>query len=205
MVVQSPLRSHSSLQDSSVDLDKLEDDRLVRAVLESWIDGVLVLTEQGEWIQSNDAARRICHRLTKGEQTDSVPKEIWRICQTLIQARTIYPEGTAIVEAEIAIAKSTLRVRVRWFESSPNAHPYLIVFLEDRHESAWHLAIAEVDRYRLTPREAEVWLLHRDNYTYKEIAAELYITTNTVKKHIKSIHAKRQNVLYMEDIQQECS
>jgi DNA-binding CsgD family transcriptional regulator len=53
----------------------------------------------------------------------------------------------------------------------------------------------EVDQYGLTPRQAEVWLLRRANYTYKEIAAELYISLNTVKKHMKDIQAKRETVL----------
>jgi DNA-binding CsgD family transcriptional regulator len=59
--------------------------------------------------------------------------------------------------------------------------------------------IAEVDKYGLTPREAEVWLLRRAKYALKEIATELSISLNTVKKHIKNIHAKREIVLYMEE------
>jgi DNA-binding CsgD family transcriptional regulator len=47
--------------------------------------------------------------------------------------------------------------------------------------------------------EAEVWLLRRRHYTLKEIATELSISINTVKKHLKNIHAKREAVLYMEE------
>jgi DNA-binding CsgD family transcriptional regulator len=36
-----------------------------------------------------------------------------------------------------------------------------------------------------------VWLLQQNNYTYKQIAAELGITPNTVKKHVRNIYAKR--------------
>jgi DNA-binding CsgD family transcriptional regulator len=42
-------------------------------------------------------------------------------------------------------------------------------------------------------------LLRRANYTCKEIAAELYISLNTVKKHMKNIHAKREKALHSED------
>ena len=37
-------------------------------------------------------------------------------------------------------------------------------------------------------------MLRRANRTYDEIARELYITVNTVKRHLKSIYAKRKEV-----------
>ena len=59
--------------------------------------------------------------------------------------------------------------------------------LNSRH----YLALTEADRYGLTPREAEVWLLRRANRPCKEIAVDLRISLNTVKKHMKSILAKQ--------------
>lgn len=59
-----------------------------------------------------------------------------------------------------------------------------------------NLAIAQAEHYGLTSREAEVWLLRQANYSCREIAAELYISLNTVKKHMKNIHAKREKVLH---------
>jgi DNA-binding CsgD family transcriptional regulator len=53
-------------------------------------------------------------------------------------------------------------------------------------------AIADAKPYNLTPRETEVWSLKQTNYTYKQIAATLYISVNTVKKHIKNIYFKQQ-------------
>ena len=88
-----------------------------------------------------------------------------------------------------------LRIRVRWFKFDLGSSPYLLVLLEDQIQSAQRLAISEVDLYGLTPREAEVWLLYRTNYTYKEIAAELYISINNVKKHMKNIRTKQQMAL----------
>jgi uncharacterized caspase-like protein/DNA-binding CsgD family transcriptional regulator/energy-coupling factor transporter ATP-binding protein EcfA2 len=49
----------------------------------------------------------------------------------------------------------------------------------------------ECKKYGLTAREAEIWILRRQNKSYKQIASELYIALDTVKKHMKSIHAKR--------------
>lgn len=50
----------------------------------------------------------------------------------------------------------------------------------------------ECAKYGLTPREAEVWILRQQKKSYKQIASELFITVDTVKKHFKSIFAKRE-------------
>ena len=49
----------------------------------------------------------------------------------------------------------------------------------------------------LTSREQEIWSLRRSNYSYKEIAAELHITLNTVKKHLKNIYSKRETLQFL--------
>ncbi len=96
---------------------------------------------------------------------------------------------------EIVIDKSTiLRVRVRWLDLDKVNTSCLLITIENRYESLKNTALAEVKQYDLTQREGEIWLLHRSNYTYKEIAEQLYITINTVKKHMKNIHAKRQTL-----------
>ena len=44
--------------------------------------------------------------------------------------------------------------------------------------------------YGLTPRESEVLALVPTGYTYKKIAEELFISSNTVLSHMKSIYRK---------------
>ena len=177
------------------------DNILLQGVIESFFDGILILTEQGEVIQANDLARQICEQLTQGKsQWNPVPKEIWRVCQALIESRSLYHNQPVIIESEITTDKLTLlRIRTQWLKLSAINYPCLLVILEDRYQSVQNLAIAEVDKYGLTLREAEVWLLRRRQYALKEIATELSISINTVKKHIKNIHAKREIVLYMEE------
>ncbi|WP_339382310.1 helix-turn-helix transcriptional regulator [Nostoc flagelliforme] len=70
--------------------------------------------------------------------------------------------------------------------------PCLLVTIENQYESVKNVALTEVKKFDLTRREAEIWFLYRSNYSYKEIATKLYITINTVKKHMKNIHTKRQ-------------
>ena len=194
MLTQTPTKHNFIRTLEKSDPQSIQSDiTLLKIVIESFIDGILILTDQGEWVQSNEHARQICEKLTPGKlQPNSVPEEIWRVCRALIESRRSYPNQPVILESEITTDKqTTLRVRVRWFRLNAISSPCLLVILEDRYESIQNLAIAEVDKYGLTPREAEVWLLHRTNYSHKEIAENLYISLNTVKKHLKNIHAKR--------------
>jgi DNA-binding CsgD family transcriptional regulator len=165
-------------------------------VIESLLDGILILTEQGELVQANNLARQICEQITPTQsQLNSVPKEILDVCQALIESRDLFPTQSMIIESEIVFNQVTiLRIRVRWFKLNAFPHPCLLVMLEDRCQSIQKLANTEVNKYGLTPREAEVWLRRRANYTYKEIATELYISINTVKKHLKNIQLKRLSV-----------
>jgi DNA-binding CsgD family transcriptional regulator len=169
---------------------------LLRAVVESWIDGILILTEQGQWVEANGAARTLCKQLSQQQARPSlVPGVIWSICQELIRSRETFPQQPIVLESEILVEGTTLRVRVQWFSLEETDRPYLMVILEDRHQSNLNRAIAEVDQFHLSPREAEVWLLYRTGYTYKAIAKELFISLDTVKKHLKSIRVKQHRSL----------
>jgi DNA-binding CsgD family transcriptional regulator len=173
---------------------------LFQAVLEGFIDGILILTDQGEWVHANDCARRICHQLTTGvSQSDRVPQEIWRACKCLIDSLNLCSDQSVTIEDEITTSKSaSYRIRAQWLNLDTIQRPCVLVTLEDRLQSVQNAAIAEGQKYGLTPRETEVWLRYRANYSYKEIASELYITFNTVKKHMKNIYVKQQLALEAE-------
>jgi DNA-binding CsgD family transcriptional regulator len=189
----------STEEQKSSQQDQL-DNVLLQGIIENFIDGILILTDRGELVQANNLACQICNRLVQGKpQPNLVPQEIWRVCQALIEICGSYCDRSVIMESEITTEPSTtLRIRARWLALDVRSHPCLLVILEDRYHSIQNLAIAEVDRYGLSPREAEVWLLRRANYYLKDIATELHISLNTVKKHLKNIHAKREKLLCME-------
>lgn len=174
---------------------------LLQAIIEGFVDGVLILTEGGNWVHSNERALRICHKLCQDKsQVNSVPQPIWHICESLIDSRDIFPDQSMIIEDEIDTDdECTFRIRARWFAFEETAQPYILVTMEDRLQSTQNAAVAEIKKFGLTSREAEVWLLRRSNYSYKEIAAKLYITHNTVKKHLKNIYAKQQEMLWEEE------
>jgi len=59
---------------------------------------------------------------------------------------------------------------------------------------ARHIAVAAVDEDldRLAEREREVMRLIARGYAYKEVAAELFISTKTVDSHVSSVLRKLQ-------------
>lgn len=157
-------------------------------IVENLIDGAMILTYTGELVVSNKNAVHICHQLTQQltQNLSRVPQQIWYCCQTLIENQL------KVIEDEIKTNEAvTIRIRASWLSSGSTELPHLLVILEDQHQAIEHRARAEARKYGLTERETQVWLLRRAGRAYKAIAAELYIAEDTVKKHIKSIHAKR--------------
>ncbi len=166
---------------------------LLQGVLEGLTDGILILSEQGEWIYHNYYAYCICQRLHQGSgDTKKVPEVIWRNCEALLESRTLFPDQPVVIESEVTLNPSDVyRIRVRWLTLEDSSRPYLAVLLEDRRQSMQSRAIAEAILYDLTPRQADVWLLRRAGFSYQQIAMELFITLNTVKRHLKDIRLKQ--------------
>ncbi|BAY13479.1 helix-turn-helix transcriptional regulator [Calothrix sp. NIES-2098] len=167
---------------------------LLKAIIESFVDGIFILTTEGKLIYTNEFARSISRQLMLEETANyQIPEEIWRVCQSLIESRELFPDEKIIIESEISPKPTVkLRLRARWLELCASKHNFLLVTVEDWHQYSQSIAISDAKKYNLTEREIEVWQLRRANMTYKEIAKQLYITINTVKKHLKNIHAKQQ-------------
>lgn len=183
--------SHSQI--NFKDRDSLKTDFLQK-IVEKLVDGILIVSQTGKILYVNTKMNSICCQLNKFlNSQNSIPPNIWYLCESLVESHSLFPDKNLILSDEISIDKSTiLRIRVRWLDLDKINKSCLLITVENRYESLKNIALAEVKQYDLTQREGEIWLLHRSNYTYKEIAEQLYITINTVKKHIKNIHAKRQ-------------
>lgn len=191
IATKSTLHATREAVDHPSEASRLSD--LLQGVVEGLIDGVMLVTSQGELIHANSCAQRICRQLSQNSsRNDAVPQQIWRKCQALLRSRELFPNRAVIVEDEIELAEGNMiRIRVRWLDQCHLQRSCLLIALEDQRQSAQYRAIAEAHKFGLTDRETEVWLLKRANYKYKQIAASLHIAEDTVKKHIKSIHAKR--------------
>lgn len=164
-------------------------------LLEGLPIGLLILGPQGSLVLSNSCARSICARLPKASEPplphfpcpNFLPQPIRRMCQAVIESRDLFPERPVIIEDVVPLDSfTTIQIRARWLELETDS--YLLVMLETEPQAQ---PLSEAP-HQLTDREAEVWQLRRAGYPYKAIAAQLQITLNTVKKHIKSIHAKRE-------------
>jgi DNA-binding CsgD family transcriptional regulator len=180
---------------------------LLHAVIESFVDGILILTNEGEIVHINEEGREICHHLngrlaeryagSVAQKTNLVPREVWSLCESLIESWELFPGENIQLESEIYIPQGLyVRVRVRWMQLGVAKQNLLLVTLEDRQYTVESQIMADIKKYRLTQREAEVWSLRRANLSYKEIATKLYITINTVKKHLKNVYAKQQELIY---------
>ncbi|BAY07024.1 helix-turn-helix transcriptional regulator [Calothrix sp. NIES-2098] len=166
-------------------------------LIESLEDGILILDDMGKVVHANASAYPMCTQLQQeyGHQK-FMHSVIWQLCQSLIDKQHLNADNPIVLSDEIVVNPSSIfRIRVRCLNLKITQMPHFLVTIENSHESLKNIAIAEVIKYDLTPREAEIWSLYRGNYSYKDIAAKLYITINTVKKHMKNIHAKRQAYL----------
>jgi DNA-binding CsgD family transcriptional regulator len=171
-----------------------ENPNVLQEVIDGLQDGILILTETGDISHANTSGSYICRQICQANsQQNIVPSEIWNICQSLINNQDLFSDKLVILSDEIVLDKSNIfRIRVRWLDLKIDEPFYLLVTIENRYDSLRNIAIAEVKKYNMTAREAEIWLLYRCNYSYKEIATQLFITVNTVKKHMKNISSKRQ-------------
>jgi DNA-binding CsgD family transcriptional regulator len=178
---------------SDIDCEGGKNYQVGRALVEELIGGILVFNDQQKLIYASEAAYRVLSRLKQSENPQNlIPNEIWHICQSLVQSRHLFPDQNWLIEFDIFTnAATTLHICSRWLNLDVIDHPCLLLTIEDRQQAILNLVIEEAERYGLTPREKEVWLLQQSNCTYKQIAAELGITPNTVKKHMRSIYAKK--------------
>jgi DNA-binding CsgD family transcriptional regulator len=184
----SPRSSKKNRQssNSSTDSGATHETALWAALLAAMPIGVMVLTDLLKLVYRNEQAKALCDRLQKD---NAVPDIVRGLCQRLMAEEVVIPEPL-IMEYQGA-ADQFFRLQVKWMNSSGKS--FLVVFLEDCHMLLQDELKIEQAKYDLTVREAEVWCLLRQRYSYQEISELLKITLNTVKTHAKNIYAKRKN------------
>lgn len=161
---------------------------ILRAALAGLQDGFIVASQTGHIEKINDPAERIC-TLLKAE-TDTLPLEIWRMCQSALKNQDVLSFENIGIDAEIILPDiGTVRVRVQNIRLDQT--PYLLIVLEDRQRTIRNKALSDAAIFGLTKRETEVWQLRLRGADYNEISTTLWISLNTVKKHVKNIIAKR--------------
>jgi len=188
---------HSSLPIKSPqqEITTQPDFSMFTAVLEGFADGLLILAQDGTCLHRNQKGKAICQTLNQSSNQE-VPDCLWTLCSHLLEGRDLFPDHAVVLTQDFTCTVGRcIRARVQWLDWPNSSDTYFLVLLEDQTLAAQTSALLEAIQYDLTPRERDVWVLRRANRSYEAIALELYITVNTVKRHLKSIYAKRKQVL----------
>ncbi|MFQ4136126.1 LuxR C-terminal-related transcriptional regulator [Nodosilinea sp. PGN35] len=168
----------------------------LQQILPSVLDGVILFNEQSRLIYVNSKAIKILKKIDQNSHpAEDMPAEIDYIKQFMIEAKEKFPHQGWLNQSTIFVDCLTVfHVHARWIQDTIAGQNYLLLKMEDQNQFSQNLALEEARRLGLTLREQEVWVLHRANYTYKQIAEALAITPNTVKKHMKSILVKQRSI-----------
>lgn len=183
------------------------------SVLESLPQGVIVLSRDLKPVYWNQKAKDLCELLGNLKlPLPELPSAISDVCHRLLK-RNRLAETPITLECQ-GTSRQTIRMSTRWLttrsasassstvnwassasptEAEPPTASYILVFLENCHEMLRNELQIEQQKYDLTDRETEVWMLLRQEYTYQEIAKMLQISLNTVKTHVKNVYAKKRS------------
>ncbi|MCU0551746.1 MAG: LuxR C-terminal-related transcriptional regulator [Leptolyngbya sp. Prado105] len=171
----------------------MSQDALWSVLLDTMPVGVMLLTQELQQVYCNEQAKQLCDRLAKN---NSIPELVYELCKRLIEEEDMIRDPL-VMEYQDGI-NQFLRAQVRWMNLAEQT--LLVVHLQDCYASLEEELAIEQVKYDFTDREAEVWCLLRQKYSYQEISDLLKITLNTVKTHVKNIYAKRKNLAIQQKI-----
>ncbi len=172
-------------------------DLIAQEAIEKLTDGILILTEEQKIVYVNECACRILRQINQDRnESDAIPKEIGYLCNSLSEIRRQFPNQHWMMKTKICISSlSIFSAHGRYMKLDTLGKYCIVLILKDQYQLIKNIAMEEAKKYNLTDRETEIWLLQRANYTYKQIASELFIAPNTVKKHMQNIHLKRRGAI----------
>ena len=161
---------------------------MLRAILGNLQDGFIITNLAGSIQHINLPAERICNLLNA--DNDQLPVEIWQICRTALSRKEALSFNKIGLASAIILPEfGTVRIRVNNICIADE--PHLLIVLEDRQQTIRNKALSDATLYGLTDRETEIWQMRLRGNAYKEISTTLWISVDTVKKHVKNILAKQ--------------
>jgi DNA-binding CsgD family transcriptional regulator len=169
------------------------------AILDAMRHGVMVISSDFQVIYRNLKAQDIYDVF--GCVTTTLPDPVTEACRRFMAVCLPHdPEADRVCDVacdpfvmECYPAKGRkFNLQITWMESSPHTG-YMLVTIEDCYADMMVLWRREQARHGFTEREIQIWTLLHLECTYQEIAAQLEITVNTVKTHVKNLNAKRRH------------
>jgi DNA-binding CsgD family transcriptional regulator len=182
--------------------DRISQDALWEVLLGSIREGVLVVSRTLQPVYLNCQAKEICQQLQETRE-GILPIAVTEACHRLMREEGESVEPLVVEYQERA--GQCVRLQVRWISfnsatseksaiSEKGDQAYILILLEDCYASLREELALEQKKYDLTDREAEIWMLLRQEYTYQDISDILQISLNTVKTHVKNVYAKRKSL-----------
>jgi DNA-binding CsgD family transcriptional regulator len=164
--------------------------------------GFMLLDHQGTLVQSSPYAQELCRamdcevlpqRLKPLNPKEWLPIKISSLIRCLRESRQRLPEHRIQLQEVVVLRDHTrLRLAANWIELEPQQPACIVVTLENLTAIAHQQALTDARRHQLTERESQVWECALLGLSYSEIGQELFISINTVKRHMKSIHRKQE-------------
>lgn len=170
---------------------------LLSVLVDALPKGLIVLSQDRTIVYWNQNAKRLCQKLSTAQRYWSLlPTIVSDLCEQVLASRGGYEP--MLLEYQTP-ERSSFRLTASWLSQAAgdsldfaiDLQTYILVTVEDRDEVLRQDIQVEQKKFQLTNREAEVWLLLKQEYSYQAIAKALHISLNTVKTHIRNIHAKR--------------
>ncbi|MDX2229812.1 MAG: LuxR C-terminal-related transcriptional regulator [Leptolyngbyaceae cyanobacterium bins.349] len=181
-----------------------------KSLLEALPQGVIIISRTLQPLYWNQKAKTLCQALGPNHTADqALPRPVSEACYGVMRNQQAL-QSALIVECRTTTGHS-VRVRAQLLnlvgisetlaqpyttlqDSAPLGHPsFIVVFLENCDEVMQQERRIQQQKYDFTDREAEIWMLLRQELTYQEIAQALQISLNTVKTHVKNVYAKRRS------------
>jgi PAS domain-containing protein len=193
-------QKHDALQGSYLEADQSDrfeptslDQELLQTMLEAMPQGVMLFSQVSELIYCNAKAEELCERLREPDESlEGLPVALVELCQRFLQEEGVIDRFLVMEYRENS--GGVIRAQVNWMRLSGSPHPCFLMLIEDCQAVLFEEWLLEQKKYDLTDREAEVWFLIRQNYTYQEVSDALEISMNTVKTHVKNVNAKRKRL-----------
>ena len=167
--------------------------RFLFDLLNSYVQGILILSNQGDIIYINENGKELLTQMSNTQPNNGrLPKQIDFLFKFQLDIHSRFPTESWSMNISISTSGyDFFDVQTRWIYLRASDSDCLLFVMENSNQKIKEVVLKQAIHYGLTPRETDVWLLHRLRYTYKEIAKKLTIMPSTVKKHMKNILVKQ--------------